>query len=131
VIGTKDPNSKIVLDALPSKYDFPALATSLEKILTDGGYKIESIIGTDDEANQNLMEESPDPQPVEMPFEITAGGSYPAIQKLINDFERSIRPFNVTSLELSGTDDNMRIDMQAKTYYQPEKTLEIKTKVVR
>src|SRR5690348_7198228 len=31
--GAKDgDNSKIVLDALPSKYDFPALATSLEKL---------------------------------------------------------------------------------------------------
>src|SRR5690606_29874356 len=42
--GERDgPNSRIVLDALPSIYDFPALATSLEKILTDGGYQIDGI----------------------------------------------------------------------------------------
>jgi hypothetical protein len=51
--GEKDgDNARIVLDALPSKYDFPALATSLEKLLTNGGYKIESIAGSDDELNQ-------------------------------------------------------------------------------
>src|SRR6185436_19057656 len=33
--GDKDgDNGKIVLDSLPSKYDFPALTTSLEKILS-------------------------------------------------------------------------------------------------
>jgi hypothetical protein len=36
--GTGDhdgDNAKLVLDALPSKYDFPALTTSLEKMITD------------------------------------------------------------------------------------------------
>src|SRR5689334_22008086 len=38
--GERDgDNARIVLDALPSKYDFPALAASLEKILGGGGYK--------------------------------------------------------------------------------------------
>src|SRR5882762_6204910 len=36
-------NTKIVLDALPSSYDFPALATSLDKLLTGQGVTINSI----------------------------------------------------------------------------------------
>lgn len=52
--GERDgDNAQIILDALPSTYDFPALASSLEKILVDRNYTIESITGTDDEVNQN------------------------------------------------------------------------------
>ncbi len=51
--GEKDgDNPRIVLDALPSKYDFPALATSLEKLLTDRNYKVDGITGTDEEIAQ-------------------------------------------------------------------------------
>ncbi len=130
--GERDgPNSRIVLDALPSKYDFPALATSLEKILLDGGYKIEGIVGSDDELTQSKQESTPNPEPVDMPFMINAGGSYAAVQKLVTDFERSIRPFHMQQLDLVGNDGNMTVSLQAKTYYQPEKNLEIKTKEVK
>lgn len=129
VIGTKDKNAKIILDALPSKYDFPALATSLEKILVSGGYTIESITGSDQEtsAEQN----SASPQPIEIPFQIGARGNYAAIQKLVADFERSIRPFVISTVELSGSDAAVKIGIEAKTFYQPEKNLDIQTKVVK
>src|SRR3989344_1554283 len=46
--GDRDgDNAKITLDALPSKYDFPALTSSIEKLLIDRNYQIESISGTD------------------------------------------------------------------------------------
>lgn len=125
------PNSRIVLDALPSKYDFPALTTSLEKILIDGGYKIDSITGADDEVNQSAEQSAPDPTPIEMPFSFQATASYASVQKLVSDFERSIRPFQITTLELAGNDASMRATIDAKTYYQPEKNLEIKSKVVK
>jgi hypothetical protein len=51
--GDKDGDSgKIILDALPSSYDFPALASSLEKILTSQNLKVSSISGIDDQVNQ-------------------------------------------------------------------------------
>ena len=130
--GERDgPNSRLVLDALPSKYDFPALATSLEKILVDGGYRIESIVGVDDEIVQSKQASATTPEPLEMPFVISAAASYASVQKLVGDFERSIRPFQLTSLELNGNDANMEISVEAKTYYQPEKNLDIKKKVVK
>lgn len=122
IIGTPDKNSKIVLDALPSKYDFPALATSLEKILS--GYEIESISGNDDEVAQQSAAGS---TVVEIPFLVGVTTNFASIQKLIEDFDRSIRPLHILSLELSGSDDSMKMDITAKTYYQSEKTLEIKT----
>jgi len=129
LLGTTDNNAKIVLDALPSKYDFPALTSSLEKILIAGGYHIESITGTDDEANQLVAGGAAAPVPI--PFAVTATASYQSVQKLVADLDRSIRPFTIKTVNLSGNDANIRIDVQAETYYQPEKTVQITTKVVK
>jgi hypothetical protein len=47
--GPRDgDNARIVLDALPAEYDFPAVSSSIEKILVDGGYQISSIGGEED-----------------------------------------------------------------------------------
>lgn len=130
--GDKDgDNAKIVLDALPSKYDFPALTTSLEKILTNPGYKIENIDGQDDELNQKDNSSSPTPEVVEMPYEVAVTGSYPAVQDVVKVMERSIRPFHIQTLELTGNESDIRLMIQAKTYYQPEKNVNITTKVVK
>lgn len=128
VIGTADKNSKIVLDALPSKYDFPALATSLEGLITGSGSSVSSITGTDDEAN--AKQDSITPQPVEIPFNISAKSNFTSGQKLLADLQRSIRPFQITSLGLSGSDGNLQVTITGKTYYQPEKKLEIEQKVI-
>jgi len=61
-------NSKIILDALPSTYDFPALASSLEKLLASKGVPVSSLSGTDDQLNQETNTSSPTPAPVPMPF---------------------------------------------------------------
>lgn len=123
-------NAKIVLDALPSKYDFPALAASLEKILLDRQLKINGITGSDDELAQGNVT-SPAPQPVDMPFEIAVTSSYDSVQVLFDILGRSIRPFQVTELNLTGTTDNVTLNLSAKTFYQPEKNLNITTKVVK
>jgi len=122
-------NGRIVLDALPSKYDFPALTTSLEKILKSGGYTIEAIAGIDNEAL--ATQTSGAPEPVEMPFQLTTSGNYDSIKALTDTFQRSIRPFVMTSFELSGSDNKLRIAVSAKTFYQPEKIVENKTKVIK
>jgi Tfp pilus assembly protein PilO len=125
VLGTNEKNSKIVLDALPPKYDFPALASSLEKILTDGGYTIDSITGIDNSLNES-DENSSDPQPIEMPFTITVSGTFDQIKNLPADLERSIRPIHVTSFDLSGKVGDAKLVIEAKTYYKPGKNLDVK-----
>jgi hypothetical protein len=130
--GDRDgDNARLVLDALPSKYDFPALATSLEKILTDNHYKIEAINGTDDEINQSTVQAQANPQPVEMPFTIAVSSSYTGVQQLVSLFEGSIRPFKMQSIDLSGDNNTMKLTLKALTYYQPEKTVSITKKAVK
>lgn len=130
--GSQDgDNAQIVLDALPSSYDFPALATSLEKIISSQQVTINSITGVDDEANQASNQSSGTPQPVAMPFEISVTGDYQSIQNLIGQFEHSIRPFQVQSIDLSGDQAKLTADIKAQTFYQPAKTFNIGSKVIK
>lgn len=130
VIGTDDKNSKIVLDALPSKYDFPALNTSIEKIFKlTGGLKSISISGSDQEATAE--QSSINPTPIEIPITIGGGGNYENIQKLINNLQLSIRPFKVLKVSLNGNQTNMTFNIDLVTYYMPAKNLEIQLKEVK
>jgi len=128
--GQDGDNAKLVLDALPSKYDFPALATSLEKVVTDDKVTIESMGGTDDEVAQ-AQSASSSPQPVEIPFELAVSGNYADIQKVVKDLDKSIRPFQIQTMQLTGSESKMTLNISALTYYQPEKTLKIRTEVVK
>lgn len=132
--GERDgDNARIVLDALPSKYDFPALTTSLEKLAKSQGLGITAITGVDDEVNQSAAPQNSSPQPIEMPFDITVSGAYDQIQGLVTVFEKSIRPFNIQEMTFTAGKDTSGLSLQikAKTYYQPEKSLEFKSEVIR
>lgn len=127
--GTEDrdgDNARLILDSLPSKYDFPALATSLERLLT--GYEINGISGTDDTVSQAA---APTGNVIEMPFSVDVTTNYENLKSLINSFNRSIRPFQIMTLKFRGTSDNLQANIQAKTYYQPEHGLEITSEVVQ
>jgi hypothetical protein len=129
--GAQDgDNAKVVLDALPSKYDFPALATSLEKLITSQNLQIQSITGTDDEVAQSANLGSATPQAVTMPFQLAVTGSYKGIQNLIKEFNSSIRPFQIQTIQLAGSQDNMTLTLTAQTFYQPEKDFNVTKKVI-
>lgn len=130
--GERDgDNAKIVLDALPSAYDFPALTSSIEKLAQNQLLSIESITGTDDEINQKGQTASI-PSPVEMPFSVTVNGSYQGINNLILEFEKSIRPFKIGKFVFTGTEGGeVSLTVDGKSYYQPAKNLEVKKEVVK
>ncbi len=131
-IGDRDgDNIKIILDALPSKYDFPALTASIEKMFAyPQAPKLESITGLDDEINQ-LKTSVDSSAPVAIPFQLTFSGKYASIQELLASLQLSIRPISVNSIDISGSESDMKIILTAQTYYQPEKIRNIKTKVIK
>lgn len=126
-------NSKIILDALPSTYDFPGLTTALDNLLSaQNGVKINSISGTDDEVAQSSNASSADPQPVPMPFSLSVSGNYASMQGVVNVFEHSIRPIQIETLQITGNNnDALTMNVTAQTYYQPAKSLQINKKVVK
>lgn len=130
--GPQDgPNSKIILDALPSQYDFPALMTSIQKILTDRGFKIQTLSGVDDASLANAAS-STSPVPVEIPFQFSVSGSYDSVKDLVAVLERSIRPISIDTLQITSSDSStVTLTVSAKTYFQPAKNLNVKMKVIK
>lgn len=125
-------NSKIILDALPPTYDFPALTSSIEKILQDNHLKVTSITGTDDQINQQGNTASANPQPVEIPFTFTvSNASYASVNQLMSKLQQSIRPIVIDTLDASGGQNDMTVTVSAHTYFQPAKTVSITKKVVK
>lgn len=123
-------SSKIVLDALPSEYDFPALASSVEKTLASVGVKASSIGGTDDGTANT--EASPTPKAAEIPFSFTiTDANYNTIQKVNTFLKASIRPIQVDSIIMTGGGDKMSATFTAHTFYQPAKSVKITTKVIK
>lgn len=131
-IGDRDgDNSRIVLDALPSQYDFPALATSIEKMLKDNNFAIQNITGTDDEIAQAQKKSESNPQAVEMPFTFEVKTSPNSAKDLIALLERSIRPIQVQKLTITEQTGQLSITVDAKTYFQPGKNLDVKKELVK
>ena len=124
-------NAQIVLDALPSKYDFPAVITSVEKMLEEPGLRISAINGVDDELAQVAVQEAVDPEPVAIPFSFEVLGSYDAVKLLVSKIQKSIRPIQVRYIELSGNNEELTFQVKANTYYQPEKIVDIKKETIQ
>lgn len=123
-------NGKVVLDALPTTYDFPALLTSMSKLLGNDGVGAQSIGGTD---QATTIDSSPtyNPSPSPITLSIAGASTYAGSKQLLTDLERSIRPFDVSRLSLTGNQSNMSISMDLTTYYQPAKTLTIPSKEIK
>jgi hypothetical protein len=123
-------NARLAIDAMPTIYDYPATVASLTKILTDDGITAPSITGTD-QTGTIKSDPSSDPQPVTITIGITGTGNYNAVQKVLKDLERSIRPFDVTHLQLAGSEAHLTLTATVNTYFQPAKVLGITPKEVR
>jgi len=129
--GQNGNNAKIVLDALPSNYDFPGLTTSLEALVAAQSVQIDAISGTDDEVAQGNNRSSVNPQPVPIPFSVRVEGDYTGAQNVITAFEHSIRPIQLQTLAITGTNNKLTLSLTAQTYYQPAKSLNINKQVVK
>jgi hypothetical protein len=128
-------NPKIVLDALPGVYDYPALSSSIEKILLDNGYQIERIGGSEDESlssgnGSTTISASGSSGLTEIPYPISFTADVSGAQRLLGILERSIRPFYVENISFSGSDQNLSVDINMKTFYQPQIQFEAGSKVV-
>ena len=124
-----DINSKVVLDALPSVYDFPAIATSIDKQVEKDSLKLINFSG--DDLSAEAAKSAIVPEPVAISFNLTVEGNYEKIGDFITNLEKTIRPLVIDSIELSGSDSAMTADLVLHTYYQPAIEVEPETKTVR
>jgi hypothetical protein len=141
-------NGKIVLDALPSQYDYPALTSSVQYLLGLSGNNIDSIAGVDEQASQSggsaaasAAAEATTATPttaaalpgaaIAMPFQFSVDGPYSNIQNLFLIFEHSIRPVPIQTITITGDQTDLNLTATAQSYYQPEKAFSITTEAIQ
>lgn len=118
-------NSKTVLDALPSKYDFPAVASSLDllaekAVIPRGNFEFSG------EDTAEKLDSSANPQPISIPFKATVVADTTKVIDFLTKTELSIRPFKATKLSFKAEEgNNVELAFEGETYYQPRKSLEI------
>lgn len=128
VLEAGDVKADTILDALPSKYDYPALATTIESLVSDSGLNLDSFNGSDLESE--AVQQMTSPEPVEVKFSISVSGTYENVQKLIRNIDRTIRPMKITRLNLKGSDKLMKSSIYITTYYQPSTSLDVETRTI-
>lgn len=126
----KDPNTKSVLDALPTTFDPAALATSLQRVVLSRSSVAIDNISVPQEL-EGPSEEALKPVPQEMSFSFIISGSYENIKHAIADVEKTIRPIKITSINLAGSDNNLRAAVEAVTYYQPAKSVTVEEETIK
>ena len=124
-------NAKIVLDALPSAYDYPALSSSFEKILKDGGYDIDSIGGIEDVALLESNTPTGQAKPIEVPYSFSITSSLEGTKKLLETLERSIRPMYVDGLKIQIGQGTLQTRVELHTFFTQQKTFQVTNKVVK
>lgn len=135
--GPRDgDNAKLVLDSLPDQLDYPALSSSIEKILLDGGYTIQSIGGSDSVTSivglaTDTANSGGPTVPQEIPYPFKVSTSPQLALSLIQTLEASIRPFVITNLKIDSGSNNLELTIDMKSFYQAGTTLQVTEKVVQ
>lgn len=130
--NANDPNTKSILDALPTDLDSAALATSLQQvILSRSGVSIEAISVPPDADTSGQSTDAVTTGAQEIKFSFVVNGTYDKVQALVKDLERTIRPMKIVNMSLTGSDANLRGSFDLVTYFQPAKTVNLKEEVVR
>ena len=110
--STSGNNAKIILDALPQTYDFPATIASMQQLISVPGLIINSLTGTDD-----ISAAVQSAQPTPIPISFSVSGPYATIQTLFNTLNKSVSPIDILSVQISGTDAYLTAAFSAQTYY--------------
>lgn len=122
-------NSSVILDALPSKYDFPAVATAVQNLAAVSGVTLDDFSGSDEELQ--AVGASVDPLPIDIDFSVSVAGSYEKVNTFMENIEKSIRPINVGNIRIDSVGSNeVRAQFQMTTYYQPTVDLTITTRTI-
>ena len=123
-------NAQIILHALPTQYDFPALLTNMSDLMTLIKLSNPQVSGQDQQLVYQTQTTSATPKPTAIPFELTATGDYQTIVTLISALQNTIRPIQVLDVNISGTSANLTVNIQAQTYYQPSVLFQTSQEVI-
>lgn len=140
---------QVVLDALPSDANSSALGASLDKkLINDPALRIDtllvdpvagvesddSISGASAAATSTSTSSSSSVSSHVIHFTLTVSAessNVNALRAMLQRFERSIRAIDINKLTVEGQGTRVAMTVDANAFYEPAKTVELKTKVVK
>lgn len=135
-----DQAIQVILDALPSEGNSLALGASLQNKLLAGVPGLTSLESLQVNSIEGIETLSGDGTTVEastagnehvITFTFAVKGSQDAIKTVLQNLERSIRLINIVTIQVETQQDGQVMTVQAKAFYEPAKTIELKDKVIK
>lgn len=132
-----DQAIQVILDALPSEANSLALGASLQNKLLAGipGLTVESlqvdpVIGVEALSGDAVQDASAGDTLNEITFQFTVKGTPDALRAVLTNLERSIRAIDILSLRIEAQEASQLMTVQARAFYEPAKTIELRDEVV-
>jgi len=138
-LNGNDPAVQTVLDALPSSANSTSMASSLQtKLLSNiPGVTINSIDVTTPGGNATGaplagdFSDSSDSNTIGFSFSVnTASTDQDGLKNVLLQIEKSIRPFNITSLSVQSQGPTILMTATGVSYYEPARTVQLMNEVV-
>jgi hypothetical protein len=133
---------RVVLDALPSEANSPALGSSLQaKFLNDPALRIESltvdsVAGVESQTTSNVQDASTTTSAgqneITFRFAVSVDiTNASALKALLQRLERSIRAIDITSLKTESQANRLVLSVEGRAFYEPAKTVQLQEKTVK
>ncbi|HET8689825.1 MAG TPA: hypothetical protein VFL81_00060 [Candidatus Saccharimonadales bacterium] len=142
-VRTKDTdnNLQVVLDALPTDGDSTSFATSLQTIVLVGaGAKVSQLStsgqfsgdGGGDSSAGDLTDSGSliQTDASTLPFAAQINGTYKEVRGTLDDIAKTIRPINITTMNITGQDTDLSVTLNGNTFYLPAKTVSLGSKEI-
>lgn len=131
--GDNSTALQVIIDALPTEDNRTALATSMQKeVIGPSGVVLDSFVAqSSDVAGYANTTSSLTAGAQSFDFTFSIVGTYDQVKQAIRNIERSIRPINIKTLDIVGTDQRLQATITATTYYQLPKTVELGKKTIK
>jgi Tfp pilus assembly protein PilO len=131
---TLGSQTQTIHDALPTENDLPGLANAVEAMGTATGASLTDVNDTASTtgattaapatgANSNAA--------TALPVSIGMDVSYTNLDRFLAALESSVRPIQVSSIQLAGTNASLVVTVNATTYYQPPVSFKIGEETVK
>lgn len=136
-----DQTIQVILDALPSEANSLALGASLQNVLLNGvsglslqSLQVDPVVGVESLSTQSSVQSAAaatgTAQP-EITFRFSVKGNEAALREGLSRLERSIRAIDIISLTIENQGSNQLMTVEARAFYEPARTVELKNKVIK
>jgi len=136
-----DQTIQVILDALPSEANSLALGASLQNVLLNGvsglslqSLQVDPVAGVESLSTDSSVQpasSTTDTAQSQITFRFSVKGNEAALKEGLTRLERSIRAIDIISLTIENQGSDRLMTVEARAFYEPARTVELKDKVIK